>query len=261
MASLFDPARRVLGFISTRPALYYGLRRATGKFDQRCVATDTDIVIEGYPRSANSTTTRGFIDRQPAPVQVAHHLHQPAQLLRAVQWGIPAVMLIRSPQDAVLSNIALAEEGQRREGRQRYVPSFVEALGRWCGFYRATLPHTDELVIAPFEEVTADISSMIQTVNNHFGTAFAAGPPLRVRDKLGYHTEAKHGYHALPTALRDQIKRSLNHEFARQLEDSPRLCRLLEDADALHREILKRHELSRTPSVAFTTLQRGQISQ
>lgn len=261
MVGLVHRVRRAVNFTSTRPTLYYGLRRAAGRLDQRCIATDTDIVIEGYPRSANSTTAQGFIDRQPTPVRVAHHLHQPAQLLRAVQWEIPAVMLIRSPQAAVLSTIALAEEAQRREGRQRYVPGFMEALSRWCTFYRATLPHTNDLVIAPFEEVTADISTMINAVNNHFGTAFAAGPPLRVREKLGYHTEAKHGYHALPTALRDQIKNKLEDDFALQLEDSPRLRSMLEEAHALRREVLKRHELSRISSIALQTVPPDQPSQ
>jgi hypothetical protein len=137
----------------------------------------------------------------------------------------------------------------------------MEALTRWCTFYRATLPHTNDLVIAPFEEVTADISTMINAVNNHFGTAFAAGPPLRVREKLGYHTEAKHGYHALPTALRDQIKNKLEDDFALQLEDSPRLRSMLEEANALRREVLKRHELSRISSIALQTAPPIQPSQ
>jgi hypothetical protein len=195
-------------------------------------------------------------------VKLADHLHQPAQLLRAVQWDIPAVMLIRSPQDAVLSHFALAEEAQLREGsQQHHMPSLFDEFSRWCTFYRSTLPHTDRLVIAPFEEVTANISTMIHAVNIRFGTAFVAGPPLRAREKLGYHTESTQGYHALPTALRDEIKSRLKEDFARQLEDSLRLRRLFEVANSLHREVLKRHERSRVSSVDPQTRPCDQPSQ
>ena len=263
MADLLNRFRyRAIMFTSTRPALYYGLRRISGKLDSRCIAADTDLVIEGYPRSANSTTRTGFIDRQPGLVKLAHHLHQPAQLLRAVQWGIPAVMLIRSPQPAALSVIALRLESERRKGvKGVYVPDFLMVLRRWLTFYRATLPVTDNLVIAPFEEVTANISTMIHAVNTRFGTAFSAGPPLRALEKLGYHTQATQGYHALPTALRDEIKSRLKDDFARQLEDSPRLCAMLEEANALHREVLKRHELSRLSAVAPQVLPGDQPSK
>jgi hypothetical protein len=118
MQMLYDFHRRArhraVTFASTRPALYFGLRRATGTLDALCIAPDTELVIEGYPRSANSTTVYGFLDRQPMPVKVAHHKHHAAQLLRAVERSVPAVMLIREPCAASLSNLALAEEARRR---------------------------------------------------------------------------------------------------------------------------------------------------
>ena len=66
---------------SAPPTLYYGLRRVTGRFDKLCVTENTHIVIERYPRSANSTKTHGFIDRQVDDVRLAHRKHHVAQLL------------------------------------------------------------------------------------------------------------------------------------------------------------------------------------
>lgn len=241
----------LLRSISTRPSLYYGMRRLTGRFDSRCITRNTDLVIEGYPRSANSFTRTEFRNRQQISVKLADHLHVPAQLLRAVQWDIPAVMLIRSPQQSVISRCALILEAERREGRVLYVPSFVQCLKGWLAFYQATIPHTDNIVIAPFEEVTADISTIIREVNTRFGTAFADGPAtFSSKEKLGYHTEAKKGYHALPTALRDGIKTKLQGDFLRQLEDSSRFRSMLDEANAMHREVLSRHEPYRVTSVS-----------
>lgn len=200
---------------------------------------DTDIVIEGYPRSCNSWAAVGFVDRQPpGPLKLAHHKHHAAQLLRALQWGIPAVMLIRDPKEAVLSWVALREEEQHRDGGWFYKPSFSEALGDWIAFYRAVLPYCDRLVIAPFEEVKADIPSMIRAVNARFSTSFAAGPLLRQRNFT---------FHALPNPLRNQIKCGLQEDFNRELERSDRLRTMLDEANGLYREILMRHESSRVP--------------
>jgi hypothetical protein len=232
---LWSARWRLVRFASTRPALYFGTRRVANWRDQdsACVVPDTNLVIEGYPRSANSWTERGFLDRQPlGSLKLAHHKHHAAQLLRAVQWGIPAVMLIRESKSAVLSWIALKEEMQHRGGRWTYIPSLYEALGNWIAFYRAVLPYSDRMVIAPFKEVIADVPSVIRAVNSKFGTSFAAGPLLR---------DLEFTFHAVPNAFRNQIKCALEEDFAREFDRSHRLRTMLNDADTLHSEILRRH--------------------
>lgn len=126
------------GFVtwtSTRPGIYYGIRVATGRMDHLCIRKDTDLVIEGYPRSANSTTVHKFLSRQDRPLHVAHHKHHAAQILRAVQWGIPAVVLIREPRSACLSLLALGAEARHRAGLQakpRF--GFSDVLTAWIAF-------------------------------------------------------------------------------------------------------------------------------
>ena len=69
---------RLVTTLSTRPFLYYMLRRITGTMDSLCVNDETELVIEGYPRSANSTTAHGFLACQSKPVRLAHHKHHVA---------------------------------------------------------------------------------------------------------------------------------------------------------------------------------------
>ena len=72
----------------------------------RAVTPDKLVVIEGFPRSGNSFARRAFIMAQDETfdvTRIAHHLHVPAQVIRAARWRIPTLVLIRRPKDAVLS--------------------------------------------------------------------------------------------------------------------------------------------------------------
>lgn len=227
---------RAVTFLSTRPAFYYGVRKLTGTMDQLCVSPDTELVIEGFPRSANSTTTYGFLDRQARPVKLAHHKHHAAQLLRAVAWRIPAVMLIRRPVDAALSHLAMIEEARLRGGdKLKARLSYENVMRSWLSFYTAMSYHLDKVVIAPFGDVTADLEGMIVAINEKFGTEFSTKPLLHVREK-------PLGWHATPTDLREMIKQELKEGFERTCRSSARLRTLADQANDLHGSILQSHE-------------------
>lgn len=226
-------------FVSTRPRLYYGIRRLSSRTDPLCIGRDTEIVIEGYPRSANSTTVYGFLDRQPKAVRVAHHKHHAAQLLRAVEWAIPAVLLVRAPRQAAISNLALAAEARERSGDAKK-PGLeeVDVIRSWVAFYHAVLPVLDRLVIAPFEEVTSDIGPMIRAVNTRFGADFAHAPVTETG-------ASALGWHATPNLLRARIKSEIEAGFDSALASSPRLRALDSASQTLHERILEHHERSR----------------
>jgi len=89
--------------ISRYPWLYFPIQRLRPRRRDLVVARDTEIVIEGYPRSANTYAVCAFLFAQQHPVRIARHLHVPAQVIQAVRWGIPTLILIRKPQDAIAS--------------------------------------------------------------------------------------------------------------------------------------------------------------
>ena len=68
--------QHVVNAVSAQPTLYYGLRKLTGTMDDLCIRRDTELVIEGYPRSANSTTVHEFLARQIKTVRIAQALPQ-----------------------------------------------------------------------------------------------------------------------------------------------------------------------------------------
>jgi len=125
------------------------------------VGPTTDILIEGYPRSANSFSVAAFRLAQGRAIEVAHHTHAPGHVLAALRLHVPTIVLIREPEDAVLE-FALVRQSL----------TVHQALRGWVRFYSALLPHRSRFVVGPFPEVTSDYGAVIRRVNEWFGSAF-----------------------------------------------------------------------------------------
>ena len=125
----------------------------------------TEIVIEAFPRSANTFATVAFQLSQPAPVRVAHHLHAPAQVIAAVRRGVPALVPVRHPRDAAISQVI------RSPGL-----SLSQVLAAYTRFHTQLLPYRTGFHVATFEQVTTDFGAVIHAVNRRFGTAFGVFP-------------------------------------------------------------------------------------
>jgi len=125
------------------------------------LAKKTDIVIEGAPRSANSFALRALRTAQPRKMSAAHHLHVSCQILKAVQWNRPTVLLIRNPVDVVASWIV------RQPSLNARVCMFY-----YYHYYNSLKKCLDKVVIAPFDVVTSDFGRVIKAVNAKYGTNF-----------------------------------------------------------------------------------------
>lgn len=123
---------------------------------------DTEIVIESFPRCASSFAVAAFrLAQEPHASRIAHHTHTPAQVLAALRRNVPAMVLIRPPEDAVLSHVI-------------HTPALTPAvsLRGYVRFHEPLLPHRSDFVVGTFEEVVGDFGEVIERVNRRFGTAF-----------------------------------------------------------------------------------------
>ncbi len=125
------------------------------------VSPSTDIVIEGYPRSANTFAFAAFLLAQERQVRIAHHVHGPAQVIWAARHSLPVLLLIRDPVDAVLSLVM----------RQPAV-SLRQALKDYIRFHQMVYRYHASYVVADFDKVTSDYGRVIRKVNSRFGTSF-----------------------------------------------------------------------------------------
>lgn len=138
--------------------LYYGRHP---RFARLMVQPHSAIVIEGYPRCANSFSVLAFERAQGQALHIGHHLHAPAQIELGVRYGIPVLALIREPVDAAASLLT------RHPG---IAPA--QALRQYVRFYEVVRQRLDRVVVADFRKVTSDYASVIEAVNRRFNVAF-----------------------------------------------------------------------------------------
>ena len=189
------------------------------------VTPETDLVIEGYPRSGNTYSVAAFLTSQPTEVQVARHLHLAGHVIRGINLGRPTLILIREPEAAALSLVI----------RLPFL-SIRQALRDYKSFYESILPYRAGFVVGAFERVTKDFGCVVRKINARFGTGFVPFEATEAnvqramqmveemdRQDTG-HKEVTETHVGRPSAERQALKEKLN----RLLEAS--------ELDAIRRE-------------------------
>jgi hypothetical protein len=156
------PAHRLRWALRSRLAGHTAyLALARRKYGHMVIGDDTEVVIDGFTRSACVFAAVAFQQAQVRPVRLAHLLHAPAHLIAAAERGLPCLVTIRAPEAAVASCVI----------REPYLtPRLV--LEAWTRFYGRLLPYRDRMVVGEFGRVTADLGSLIEEMNARFGTGF-----------------------------------------------------------------------------------------
>jgi hypothetical protein len=147
--------------VARHPRLYLPIARR--RYGDRVLGTGTELVIEGFPRSANTFAVTAFELAQPRSVLVAHHLHVPAHVLAATAAGVPTLVLVRQPADAIASAVARRPELDPERLARRYID-----------LHERILPARDGFLVADFSQVTTDFGAVTERLNARFGTSFAA---------------------------------------------------------------------------------------
>ena len=207
------------------PCFFYPIAVARSRRGKRAVSRATDVVIEGFPRSANTFAVEAFRIAQPEPVNLAHHFHAASQILLAHRWGVPAIVLIRPPREAVASRLVFDESS-----------SAEECLREYLLFYSRLESIADHIVVASFDEIVTDFGGAIRRVNAKYGRSFRPYVPNRENDAAVRLRVAAAGNRAgqglrqvaLPHAGRELLTRAALRRI-----DSPRVAPLLARATEL----------------------------
>lgn len=133
------------------------------KFQRRFprLSTDkTEICIEGFPRSGNSYFVSAF-HYWNKDVELAHHSHLAGSVKYAIDRKLPAVVLIRKPEDTVAS--ALAWDG---------LLNVNVALMSYLSFYNSLWRDRDRLLVLRFENAIRHPDRCVELINKHFAETF-----------------------------------------------------------------------------------------
>ena len=97
------------------------------------VTPETEIVIEAFARSAQSFVVAAFrLAQEPHAVRIAHHTHSPSTLIDGIRRRVPSLVIVRAPEDAILSYVIRtpAISSARRAARLRPLPQAAAPLPR-----------------------------------------------------------------------------------------------------------------------------------
>lgn len=195
---------------------------------------DTAIVIDGFLRSGNTFSVAAFEVANGRSLHVGRHLHGAPHILRAARLGLPTIVLIRAPRDAVASYLIR---------RPTLTPE--DALVEYLDFYETAWRVHEQFVVGLFEQVVHDFGAVLDTVNARFGTAFTPYRPTpeavraamtRVEElnRLECKGELVETHVGRPSASRDRRKA----EIATMMGEgqTARLRSLLDRADHIHEQ-------------------------
>ena len=224
--------------VNAYPAVYMPVGRVRHRGRAEYLVTrDTELVIEGCGRAGSTFALFAFLSAQERPVRTAHHTHAAAQVLTAVRWRIPTVVIVRDPLDSALSHMA------RRNISAR------PALVSWLRYHSRILPVREGFVAVRFEQVTSDFGAVVEQVNSAFGTHFSvfqhtpeneaavlAAIERENRERWGDEmTPERARSLARPTAERAAVKQRLRTQL-----EAPELAALRSQAVDLHRTFVGR---------------------
>lgn len=190
--------------------------RLGDKAISRVVHPNTELVIEGFQRCANSFAVQAFrsVNDSNQKMRIATHLHSPANVLQALRFKIPSMVLIRDPDEALVSWLALAiqlgklpEQSLRPENQLKRMQYWTQ---RYTEFYQQLMPVRASIVINDFKEVVSDFGQCIDQLNQKFQTTFqrfehtsATEAEIFKRSKV----------HLSPSVDRDAIKASVQGHY------------------------------------------------
>jgi hypothetical protein len=140
-------------------------------------------------------------------LDIARHKHVVANLKRAVDYGVPTVILFRDPDDCIPSAVS------------RFRPSLSEAVQRYLYFYRYVVNGMNsDILLVSFEEMTKKVEATVRRISSFAGFDFEndrlEGVEGRAKDRIRRRTKRRENTRiSLPTEKREQKKDEIRTEL------------------------------------------------
>ena len=150
--------RRGKYLVGNDPAFLPVLLRLTPLGLSRQITHQTDLAVEGFPRTGNTFTTFALQNAADHYLNIASHVHHPSQVKEAVRRGVPIVLVVREPLATLSSYLVFGTHGKASRVLQEYI-----------SYHRELVPYVDQVVICDFREATSDLSAIIGRINHRFG--------------------------------------------------------------------------------------------
>lgn len=225
------------------PQFYFSQReKLYGYVDnQKMIDSDTEIVIDGYRSSANTFALKAFRMAQTREVKIAHHTHDPSQLIAAATANVPAIVLIRNPEEVVLSCTTRFYDISNKP-EQEIAKLIYHLISDYIYFYRRIIKYKKSYIVADFKELTSSYDSIIKKVNHKYGVNFTPFYCNEQNINQVFFTIDKksiqiQGHLNEKAVARPSAKRKANKKFLRPYFNRLRINKRLQSSYNLYREI------------------------
>lgn len=194
---------------------------------------DSDLLIEGYPRSGNTFCAAAFYYFSNHQLSIARHRHEIGHLKHAFSSGVPTLIVFREPIEAISSFIL-------REG-----VSELFAINFYVKFNSFVLRHNDKLALFEFNDIVNHIENVITRFSSMYNLDLNVSDSLldkkeikdiviqmEKKDSGSEHVRSTHvAYPVMErTALKETIKNGLaNRHFA-----------ILENANKIYNALIQK---------------------
>ncbi|HVU34446.1 MAG TPA: hypothetical protein VHE61_13505 [Opitutaceae bacterium] len=185
-----------------------------------------DLLIDGYPRSANTFAVYTFKTAQHRETRISSHHHNPAAVVAAIRMRKPVLVLARDPIDAVASWTVFSGYPLKYN------------LETYINYYSELLKYKGSFEVGEFGEVTKQFPFVIDRLNRRFGTKFETPVvdllnPKRIFEAIERNFEIENGYVDENRVSRPSEQRELFKRTVREELEGPDLEPLRRQATAL----------------------------
>lgn len=202
----------------------------------RTVNEETELVVEGFPRSANSYLTRAL--EISSSIVLSHHTHYSANVILGIKKRKNIFVLFRKPEDAVISSVSLYVQSQVKTNSYSLDDIKEYDLIRLISVtlldykrYYSSLKNRNEINFIRFVDVIKNTPGVIGFIGKKCGIEMNLPEDF---DTLIKEKAIKNGrYHMAPSLERNIIKDKVTELFHNNVNSA-----LLKDSNELFEDIL-----------------------
>lgn len=200
---------------------------------------DTDLVVDAFPRSANTTFSRSVMVAQAGRMRIAHHLHSPGVIIAAAKRGVPVVTIIRDPADAVVSFAVFQTPHCNNVDTVLAV-----ALDEYIRFHEGIYPYLAGVCVLRFEDAIGSLAASVGAINARLGLDLDTGDDIpefgdELREVIAESHKALHAEgmqehkNPEPSENREQLRSAFRERL-----NSPKVATKLERARQIYSRFL-----------------------
>jgi len=143
-------------FFYNNPLYLYYFKFFVDKHKELFINQNTDIIVEGFPRSGNSFLVFYLKKISKNKINIASHTHHPAHVMKGYKEKKTIIIVIREPIDAVVSLFIFYKKKIK----------FELLIDEYISFYNRIFKYKDEFIILNFETIIKNPKKVINIINS-----------------------------------------------------------------------------------------------